>query len=59
MLNQRQKKVNKPNQKKFKFSKSEIFKSLKFINLILQISKSKNTKKIYNQYIKKLISLIR
>jgi len=51
--------VKKPNQKKFKFSKSEIFKSLKFINLILQISKSKNTKKIYNQYIKKLISLIR
>ena len=59
MLNQRQKKVKTKNQKQFKYSKSENFKSLKFINLIQQISKSKNTKKIYNQYIKKLISLIR
>ena len=47
------------NRRKTQISRAEVVKSVKFMNLILQISKSKNTKKIYNEYIKKMIMLFK
>lgn len=40
-------------------SRSELFKSLKFINLVLEISKSKKNSKVSNEYKQKLKEIIR
>lgn len=42
-----------------RFSTSELFNNVKFINKILHISKSKNLKKVYNDYTQKLVNLFK
>ena len=50
-------KKNKPKIKKF--NKKEYLKNLKFINLILQISKKKKTQKLHKEYLNKLRDLMK
>lgn len=40
-------------------SRSELFKSLKFINLVLEISKNKKNSKVSSEYKQKLKEIIR
>lgn len=58
-MTRKKKKVKKPVRKQSSLSRAELFKNVKFINLILSISKSKKVHKVYREYTAKLVNLFR